>query len=112
MVDEFGNKSYLFDDMEKELKILSHIEKVILKKNLCRLEESNTQLGNEVSNLQASINEIRVEVSLLQEDKNHMFDEYKALKEEYYSVLLQLSEKDKTIQGLQECKQNLEYQVC
>jgi hypothetical protein len=40
-----------------------------------------------------------------------MFDEYQALKEDYDAILLQLTEKDETIQGLQDCKQNLEDQV-
>lgn len=40
-----------------------------------------------------------------------MFNEYRALKEDYDAILLQLTEKDETIQGLQDCKQNLENQV-
>jgi len=37
-----------------------------------------------------------------------LFDEYQEMKEEYDVTLLQLTEKDMTIHGLQECKQNLE----
>lgn len=40
-----------------------------------------------------------------------MFDEYQALKEDYDSLFLQLIEKDETIQGLQDCKQNFELEV-
>jgi chromosome segregation ATPase len=61
--------------------------------------------------LQASIDELREEVSPLQEDNNRLFDEYQALKEDYDAILLQLTEKDETLQSLQDCKQNLEEQV-
>jgi chromosome segregation ATPase len=100
LVDEFGTKTDLVDDLEKEVKNLSHTENVVLKKNICRLEESNTQLENEVAHLQASVDELCEEVAPLQEDNNPMFDEYKALKEDYDAILLQLTEKDETIQGL------------
>jgi FtsZ-binding cell division protein ZapB len=60
----------------KELKTLSHTENGVLKTNICKLEESNTQLENEVSHLHASIDELREEVVPLQEDNNHVFDEY------------------------------------
>jgi hypothetical protein len=40
-----------------------------------------------------------------------LFDEYQALREYYDAILLQLTVKDETIQGLQDCKQNLEEQV-
>jgi hypothetical protein len=52
--DEFGDKSNLVDDLEEEVKSLSHIENDDLKTNIFRLEESNSQLENEVSHLQAS----------------------------------------------------------
>jgi FtsZ-binding cell division protein ZapB len=58
------------------------------------LEESNTQLANEVSHLQAFVDELREEVAPLQEDNNCLFDEYQALKEYYDAILLQLTEKD------------------
>jgi hypothetical protein len=45
---------------------------------------------------------------LFKQDNNILFDEYQALKEYYDALLLQLTEKDETIQGLQDCKQNLE----
>jgi hypothetical protein len=48
----------------------------------------------------ASVDELREEVAPLQEDNNHMFDEYQDLKEYYDALLLQLTEKDVTIQGL------------
>jgi hypothetical protein len=53
LVDDFGNKTDLVDDLMKEVKTLSHTENVVLKTNICRLEESNTQLANKVSHLQA-----------------------------------------------------------
>jgi hypothetical protein len=37
LVDEFGNKSDLVNDLEKEVKTLSHTENVVLKTNICRL---------------------------------------------------------------------------
>jgi chromosome segregation ATPase len=90
LVDEFGTKSDLVNDLEKEVKNLSHTENVVLKTNICRLEESNTHLANKVSHLQAFVDELREEVAPLQEDNNHLFDEYQALKEDYDAILLQL----------------------
>jgi predicted nuclease with TOPRIM domain len=75
-----------------------------LKTNICKLEESNTYLANEVTHLQAFIDEIREEDAPLQEDNNYMFDEYHILKEYYDALLLQLTEKDVSLQGLQDYK--------
>jgi chromosome segregation ATPase len=58
--------------------------------------------------LQTSIDELREEVSPLQEDNNRLFDEYQELKEDYDAILLQLTKKDETLHNLQNCKQNLE----
>jgi hypothetical protein len=108
LVDEFGTKSDLVNDLEKAVKIVSHTENVVLKTNICSLEESNTHLANKVAHLQAFVDELREEVAPLQEDNNHLFDEYQASKEDYDAILLQRVEKDETIQGLQDYKQNLE----
>jgi FtsZ-binding cell division protein ZapB len=82
-----------------------------LKTNICTLKESNTKLAIEVSHLQASIDELREEVAPLKEDNNYLFDEYQALKEDYDSILLQLTKKDVTIQGLHDCKYNLQEEI-
>jgi predicted nuclease with TOPRIM domain len=62
--------------------------------------EKNTQPTREVSHLQAFVDELREEVAPLQEDNNQLFDEYQALKEDYDVILLQLTKKDETIQGM------------
>jgi hypothetical protein len=87
-VDCFGNKTYLVDDLKKDMKIFSHTKNIVLKKNICRLEESNTQLENKVSHLQASIYELHEEASPLQEDNNQLLEEYHALREDYDTILL------------------------
>jgi peptidoglycan hydrolase CwlO-like protein len=63
------------------------MENNFLNTNICRMEESNTEVPNEVSHLHASIDELREEATPLQEDNNQIFYEYKALKE-YYNALL------------------------
>lgn len=100
ILDEFGDKKNIFDDMVDEVKTLSHTELDALKQKISRLEAENSQLTVEAIHLQASIVELREEVVPLQEDNNRLFDAYQALKEDYESLLLQLTEKDKTIQDL------------
>lgn len=65
LVDDYGTKTNLVDDLEKEVKTLSHTENIVLKTNICRLEESNTQLANEVAHLQTFVDELREEVAPL-----------------------------------------------
>ena len=78
LADEFKDKVYLVDDLEEEVNPLSNIESVSLKEENCRLEETNSQLTNEVSHLQSSIDEIHEEVAPLQEGSNLLFDEYQS----------------------------------
>jgi archaellum component FlaC len=73
LVDEFEEKSDLLEDLEEEVKSLPH---TTVSTNVIQLMEENTQLTCEVSHLQASIDELREEVSPLQEDNNRLFDEY------------------------------------
>ena len=87
LVDEFGDKTNLIDDLEIEVKALSHNENVVLKEKICRLEEDNTQLANEVSHLHASVDELHEEVALLQANNNRLFDEYQAVKKDYDAFL-------------------------
>lgn len=47
----------------------------------------------------------------LQADNNRLFDQSKALKKDCDALLLQLTKKDDTIRGLQDCKQNLELKI-
>lgn len=65
LLDDYGTKTNLVDDLEKEVKTLSHTENIVLKTNICRLEESNTQLANEVAHLQTFVDELREEVAPL-----------------------------------------------
>jgi len=51
IVDEFGEKPNLVDDLEEKAKALSHAENVALKEKICRLEETNNQLANEDAHL-------------------------------------------------------------
>ena len=110
-LDEFGDKTYSIDDFADEVKAISHTENVALKEEICRLEETNTQLTIEVAHLQASVDEFCEGATPLQQDNNGLFDEYQALKEDYDSLLLKLNEKDETIQGLLLCRHNLEEEV-
>ena len=69
------------------------------------------QLTDEVTHLQASADELHEEVSPLENDTNKLFDEYQVLKEDHDSLLLQLTEKDDTIQGLLVYRKNFEADV-
>jgi len=51
LLDDFVTKTYLVDDLGKEMKTLSHTKNVFLKTNIFRMEESNTQLANKVAHL-------------------------------------------------------------
>ena len=82
------------------MKALSQSEIHVLRDNICTLEETNTQLANEVSHLHASIDELYEEVAPLQANNNRFFDEYQILKEDYDALLLELIEKDEIAQGL------------
>jgi FtsZ-binding cell division protein ZapB len=97
--------------LEEEVKALPHTTNHVLGMEVNQLMETNARLTREVSHLQASVDKFREEATPLQEDNNHLFDEYQALREYYDSILLYLTVKDETIQGLQDYKQNLEEQV-
>ena len=53
LVDEFGDKTNLIDDLKIEVKYLSHAKNVVLKENIYRLVKDNTNLAND---LQAFVN--------------------------------------------------------
>lgn len=61
LAGESKDKVGRVEDLQEEVKALSHLENVALKKEINLLEESNTQLANEVANLQAFIDELREE---------------------------------------------------
>lgn len=101
--DKFLAKVNLLNNLEDEIKALSTTEHDTLKEHVCRLEETNGQLTNEAAHLQDSVDELRATTASLQAKDDRMFDEYQALKEAHDSLLLQLTEKDETIQGLLVC---------
>ena len=59
LVDDFVTKTYLVDDLGKEMKTLSHAKNIFLKINIFKLEESSIYLANEAAHLQASVDELR-----------------------------------------------------
>jgi predicted nuclease with TOPRIM domain len=85
LVDKFEKMFYLIEDLEKEVNSLPH---TIVSTNFIQLMEENTQLTREVYHLQTSIDEIREEVSPLQEDNNRLFEKYHTLKEDYDAIFL------------------------
>ena len=101
----------LVDDLEIKINVVSHAKNVALNKNICGLEEDNTQLSYQVAHLQASVDEIHEEYAPLQEDNNHLFDAYEALKQDYDVFLSYLIEKDEIVKNLQDCKQRLELNI-
>ena len=80
LANEFEDKSYFFDDLEVEVKSLYHEDIGGLKKNIGRPEVENVQLTNEVSHLQASIDDLREQDSHFQEYNNRLFDACQTLK--------------------------------
>lgn len=110
LVYKFGDKIDV-GDLVNEVKSLSHTKNDVLKENICRLEEINSHLTNDSFHLQVSIDELCEEATPSQEDNNNLFHEYQALKEDYDSLLLKLTEEDETIQGLLVCRHNLELEV-
>ena len=107
LVDRVVEKVDLLNNLEDEVKSLSTTEDDALKGRICRVEDTNSQLTNEVVNLQDFVDELHAAVVYLQENDDRSFDEYQALKEAHDFLLLQLTEKDETIQGLLVCKQDI-----
>ena len=66
LADKFKDKSDLVDDLEVEVKFLSREDIDGLKKNIGRLKAENSQQTDEVSHMQASVDEICEEVVPLQ----------------------------------------------
>ena len=52
------------------------------------MEETNSELTNEVAHLQASVDEIHAPTTYFHENDDKMFDEYQTLKEARDSLLL------------------------
>ena len=73
----------LVDDLEIKINVVSHAKNVSLNKNICGLEEDNTQLFDQVAHLQASVDEIHEEYAPLQEYNNPLFDAYDTLEQDY-----------------------------
>ena len=101
----------LIDDLEIKIDVVSHAKNVSLNKNICGLEEDNTQLSDKVSHLQASVDEIHEEYAPLQEDNKHLFGAYEALKQDYDVFLSQLIEKDEIVKNFQDWKKRLELNI-
>jgi len=67
LIDEFGNKTNLFDDFKEGLKNIFHTYITHFKENTNRLETYNTLLENKVVYLQAFVDEHHEEATTLQE---------------------------------------------
>ena len=78
----------MVNDLEEEVKSLSHEDIDGLKMKICRLEVENTQLINEDTHLQAFVDEFYEEVAPLQKDNNRLLEEYQTLKEDCDALLL------------------------
>ena len=58
LANEFQDKIDLVDDLEEEVKSISQKNNDDLKEIIFRMEEANDHLIDEVSNIQASLNEL------------------------------------------------------
>ena len=70
LMDE-GDKTYIVEDLEEEVKASPHIDFTTLRKQIYRLKETNSQLANEDSLPQNSVDELHEEVAPLQVDDTY-----------------------------------------
>ena len=90
----------MVNNLEEEVKSLSHEDIDGMKMKICRLEVENTHLVNEDIHLQAFVHEFYEEVAPLKKENNRLLEEYQTLKEDCDALLLQLNKRDEIIKGL------------